>query len=406
MISGSDISNVVIEDLCLSGSGINGASSIGIRFTLSALTNTQHVVLRNLFVNDQAGNGISLSTPILTTLQNVKVRYVAGDGFSVSNGTSTNFYDCFAVTGLGAGFKLDTMTYCSLVGCAAEVFGISYLFNNCSALSVVSCGSEDPIDRSSTNSGYTGISFRNSEVSSTSRVSLYSCYSRDPRTPGPSGHISGSFHTYNFRAQSGSQALTPLKIFGTAEFVGNVTASSYTSSINNAVGFLGTSSFAVSASWAPGGGSGGSGTGFPFSGSAVITGSLLISGSGLRVTGSTDVVGNFTATTKSFLIEHQKLPGKKLIYGVLEGPEHAVFIRGKLHKQNLITLPEEWEWLVDPNTITVQLTPIGSHQKLFVKQIVGRYITVENDGLFTSDVSCYYLVHAERKDVPPLETVI
>ncbi len=35
---------------------------------------------------------------------------------------------------------------------------------------------------------------------------------------------------------------------------GNVSASSYTSSLNNAVGYFGTASFAVSASWAPGGG--------------------------------------------------------------------------------------------------------------------------------------------------------
>jgi hypothetical protein len=102
---------------------------------------------------------------------------------------------------------------------------------------------------------------------------------------------------------------------------GNVSASSYTSSINNAVGFLGTSSWAVSASRASSsatvdvlsGGSttglgiysgsfsgsffgslsgGGSGAGFPYSGSAVITGSLLISGSGLQVTGSTTTSGS------------------------------------------------------------------------------------------------------------------
>jgi hypothetical protein len=47
---------------------------------------------------------------------------------------------------------------------------------------------------------------------------------------------------------------------------------------NNAI----TASYALNAS-------GGSGTGFPFSGSATITGSLLISGSGLIVTGSTNI---------------------------------------------------------------------------------------------------------------------
>jgi hypothetical protein len=41
---------------------------------------------------------------------------------------------------------------------------------------------------------------------------------------------------------------------------------------------------------------GGSGTGFPFSGSAVITGSLLISQSGIIVTGSIDVTGSISAS--------------------------------------------------------------------------------------------------------------
>jgi hypothetical protein len=78
---------------------------------------------------------------------------------------------------------------------------------------------------------------------------------------------------------------------------GNVSASSYTSSLNNQVGYLGTSSWAVSASWAPSGTPGGNA--FPYNGTvtpAVISGSLIISGSGatpaLRVTGSTQFIGS------------------------------------------------------------------------------------------------------------------
>jgi hypothetical protein len=84
---------------------------------------------------------------------------------------------------------------------------------------------------------------------------------------------------------------------------GNVSASSYTSSVSNGVGFLGTSSwaqsssvaisssfattsfFAVSASWAPGGA--GPGTTFPYTGNAVITGSLQVSGSSGGLSGIT-----------------------------------------------------------------------------------------------------------------------
>jgi hypothetical protein len=42
------------------------------------------------------------------------------------------------------------------------------------------------------------------------------------------------------------------------------------------------------------GSGGGSGAGFPYSGSAVITGSLLVSGSGLTITGSTNITGDTT----------------------------------------------------------------------------------------------------------------
>jgi hypothetical protein len=142
-------------------------------------------------------------------------------------------------------------------------------------------------------------------------------------------------------------------------------------------------------------------TAFPFNGAAVITGSLLISGSGLRVTGSADVLGNFTATTKSFKIDHQRLLGKKLIYGVVEAPEHSVMVRGKLSGINTIILPDEWEWLIDHDSITVQLTSIGRHQELFIQEILSDRIIIGSD----MNINCFYIVQATRKDVAPLTTV-
>jgi hypothetical protein len=38
-----------------------------------------------------------------------------------------------------------------------------------------------------------------------------------------------------------------------------------------------------------------------------------------------EVNGSFAASTKSFVIDHQELPGKRLVHATLEGPEHAVF---------------------------------------------------------------------------------
>jgi hypothetical protein len=116
-----------------------------------------------------------------------------------------------------------------------------------------------------------------------------------------------------------------------------------------------------------------------------------------------EVSGSFGATTKSFIIPHKTQEGKYLQYGVTEGPEHSVFIRGK-SKSNIIELPEEWKWLVDYSTITVDLTSIGRFQKLYVYSIINNQVQVLSDD--NSPVEYFYKIFAERKDVPKLKTII
>ena len=113
------------------------------------------------------------------------------------------------------------------------------------------------------------------------------------------------------------------------------------------------------------------------------------------------VVGSFAATTKSFVIDHPTKPGMKLRYGSLEGPENGVYVRGRL-KGNTIELPEYWTKLVDPDSITVNLTPIGKHQNLYVLCIKDNVVHVENSGLFPSKIDCFYTVYGERVDVDKL----
>jgi hypothetical protein len=115
-----------------------------------------------------------------------------------------------------------------------------------------------------------------------------------------------------------------------------------------------------------------------------------------------EVNGSFAATTKSFVINHPTKPGKKLRYGSLEGPENGVYVRGKVNG-NVIELPDYWVGLVDEESITVNLTPIGKHQKLFVEYIEGNKVYISNDSVFSSDINCYYTVFAERKDVDKLQ---
>jgi len=117
-------------------------------------------------------------------------------------------------------------------------------------------------------------------------------------------------------------------------------------------------------------------------------------------TGSVNIDGTLSATVKSFDIDHPTIQGKRLVYGVLEGPEHAVYVRGE-SKEDTVILPEEWEGLVDKGTLTVQLTPIGSPDIYYYKNYENNSIIVggpENKHYF-------YYVQATRKDVEPLITV-
>ena len=120
-------------------------------------------------------------------------------------------------------------------------------------------------------------------------------------------------------------------------------------------------------------------------------------------TGSLTIDGAFAAASKSFLIDHPTKPGHKLRYGSLEGPENGVYVRGVLVNQTTIELPDYWVSLVDPASITVYLTPIGKHQKLFVKEIDNNAIVVGNDDMFTSNIYCFYTVIAERNDIDKLD---
>jgi hypothetical protein len=112
------------------------------------------------------------------------------------------------------------------------------------------------------------------------------------------------------------------------------------------------------------------------------------------------VNGSFAATTKSFVIDHPTKPGFKLRYGSLEGPENGVYIRGRLSESNTIELPEYWTELVDEESITVNLTPIGRNPGIHsVIDISNTSIVIESSN---DVINCFFTVFAERKDVDKL----
>lgn len=143
------------------------------------------------------------------------------------------------------------------------------------------------------------------------------------------------------------------------------------------------------------------------SGAKTINGATVING-------SLDVVGRLTCSNvalvgtinvqgwKEFDIPHPTKPDHRLVHACLEGPEIGVYYRGRLVNENTIILPDYWKGLVDPESITAQLTPHGVYQELYVKEIQwgSRVIVTNNSG---GPIDCSYTIFGKRKDVPDLE---
>ena len=125
------------------------------------------------------------------------------------------------------------------------------------------------------------------------------------------------------------------------------------------------------------------------------TGDINITG---EVTASEVTAGGITLTSrKAFDIPHPTKKGHRLRHICLEGPESGVYYRGRLTGKNVIELPEYWRGLVDAETITVTLTQIKTSQDLIVDGIEwGTRVKVRSGN--GTDIDCFYLVHAERKD--------
>jgi hypothetical protein len=121
---------------------------------------------------------------------------------------------------------------------------------------------------------------------------------------------------------------------------------------------------------------------------------LTVSGN-ISATGNITCTGHLAAATKSFKIPHQTKAGY-LQYGVVESNEHGVYVRGKT-SDDTITLPDHWDWLVDSDSVTVTLTPYGSHQPLYI-------ISADNKKVVVGGVTgeYHYVVYGTRKDVEAL----
>lgn len=120
--------------------------------------------------------------------------------------------------------------------------------------------------------------------------------------------------------------------------------------------------------------------------------------------GSVNAAGNVSSNNgahvlsskKNFDIPHPSKEGWRLRHTCLEGPQNDVYIRGRLKNKTEIELPNYWKDLVDITSISVNITPVGMDQGIFVKRIEKDKVVLQSRANLPID--CFYTVYAERKD--------
>ena len=116
--------------------------------------------------------------------------------------------------------------------------------------------------------------------------------------------------------------------------------------------------------------------------------------------GSVSTASGKSSGAKAFDIPHPTKDGHRLRHICLEGPESAVYFRGKVRNRSVIQLPKYWKGLVDYTTITVSLTPIGAHQNVIVKRVDEDKIYLQAQG--GMPINCYFHVYGTRSDIERL----
>ena len=142
--------------------------------------------------------------------------------------------------------------------------------------------------------------------------------------------------------------------------------------------------------------------------SLVVEGNMTVNNGNLHTTNLLGCTGQGVALSgstintqgwKGFDIKHPNKEKHRLRHICVEGPEAAVYVRGRVnYGKNVIDLPSYWRSLIDYESITVQLTALGAHQNVIVKRISpieGKVYLQAQGGM---PVDCFYHIMAARID--------
>ena len=144
--------------------------------------------------------------------------------------------------------------------------------------------------------------------------------------------------------------------------------------------------------------------GFPDVVALLVQGDTAIVEGGLEVEGNISAGGRVTSdggahllsAKKNFDIPHPTKEGWRLRHTCPEGPSNDVYVRGRVKNKTEIELPLYWKDLVDIQSITINLTPIGAHQDVIIKRWDENKIYLQAKGGVPID--CFYHVYGTRTD--------
>lgn len=175
-LTGVDLTRLTLSDLTVQGPATG--SGQGVTLTRSFNPATVSLSFSRMTVKNFGGTGIELSNPIVSTFTGVTCSNNGNHGWNIHGvsggaaGTSCSFISCYADIITNAGFHVDTMAYCSFVGCAADHCGIGYEITGVGTqgVSFTGCGAESAINRGT---GYDGYSWK---INGAIGVGIFDCF--------------------------------------------------------------------------------------------------------------------------------------------------------------------------------------------------------------------------------------
>lgn len=109
----------------------------------------------------------------------------------------------------------------------------------------------------------------------------------------------------------------------------------------------------------------------------------------------------YVSGTKNFFVDHPSNPNLKIKYSAVEGPEAAMYYRGKSLLKNgkcRIDFPEHFKVLVNDTTLSFSLTPHSIQSKgLAVSKITNEYIEVQELNNGNGNYEFSYVIYGIRK---------